>query len=1340
MQKWVIPVAAIAGCLLLFSLVGRIISLSRRKKRNATRGAPTSSGPDDYDEVGGFLTKNISNNNRTSTDNPKGSFGGGPNNLGFSSLHQFEYGDHRGGNDPPPGYKEPCEAELGYDDEELRGVSRAARQPTYRRGWDWMKKSFTNKEAFGSHNTRGPPMKRSVLSFVNLSPFSDRGAAGAATRGTHPDMNGGASHLWSPIAAELQVNTPPNSGWRDASARPFTSTDRGSPSRYNVPRRPVNASSYMPVSNLEADGRPSIAAVLAADNSNNRLNSDRPAVPDEQTSGGAAAVSRSPTARSRPETGVAAWTAAIRKISSSAYSYKREHERVPSSDDERDGDEDENDRDMHRAPSARQTSYNYRSVSQTLDADTSGPIQRSTSNAGGMNRASNLSRKSTVALQRAPTAVQQPQGLDRSLPPTPVGDADVADSNVPSIPALQRKRTIKLPEDDGAARPSRAASRISRSPSKYPGVESGEGVDLSRAPTGRSEVKSIMSVDTETRELLMHLDSPDVAGTVADTPQAGSVIDFDAASSRTPSSRSPSRLQRQGTIRSYLSSGGENNGKREQRLRRAETVVQNAVKRAATSAQRSEDGEDRQHQRLRRAATSASTSSANSGARLEQEEASEPARPSTLEASSSERQSSLTVPRRNSIYNIARKSLHTQTPEVPQFNALLSPDAATPEVSSDERSVQTATPSAMPSRSALDRTYTASSGRSEASSSAEDGPPSLVHGSSTSESEDETPDVASSDDHGDVTVGADTALALLHRDSKTVHSSKSKDKGLSTVQPTYAMTGMETPQYLDTLDAYRVEVDSPPGGEDVFAAMGRLGSHNLDFTLKSPLMEDGGQDRPEMPGKNTSVGSQINDAQGDLTASKSVLKRSSPTRKSALSRSPTRKVVPDIGVQEATPTESELAAFEAEAEHYAYTQPSQTVNNGSEKPQGVELFDPPVRSGWQSDTGSSAESTGYDTPSKKRSWKNQNGRWVAAEEDTTNDGQTREMTASPSRAMSPPPLPSPPKAAALNASPVTPRRTRHQRQDTSETIGDDSITSSRRRQRTETPEARLKATTSPASPSPFGKHAELFFSPPIGSGSSPASTPRRQGVAAAGGVGGGKYRSPRNVIPATGSPLRAPTTRTSNILQADRVRGHSGSESDSTLSAAGHQQAGSETPAGTSALNSLAFTSPFAAGLDTPLSVVGSPPRRGSALRSDISSSSDSTYQHSVINGSNSNGDLVRHNTALNAGSPRRPRRGTVSSNADSSSTEYEATDAPTISSLHGDGEDHNDDEYDRDASMHRRQRLNKKSTKSNATLSSVFTTASEQQAALDDAEQRGRAGLDSEIEKMLHRRGPTAP
>lgn len=146
MKQWVIPVAAIGACLLVFSIIGRIISLSRRNKKRRTergsRGLPTSSGGsgDDYDEGGGFLTRNVSPAGRPSQDLCKERFSGDFNNTrNLNTLHQFESGNR----DLPPVYKEPCEAELGYDDHELRGVTRAGSQPTYKAGWRWMKKTFT---------------------------------------------------------------------------------------------------------------------------------------------------------------------------------------------------------------------------------------------------------------------------------------------------------------------------------------------------------------------------------------------------------------------------------------------------------------------------------------------------------------------------------------------------------------------------------------------------------------------------------------------------------------------------------------------------------------------------------------------------------------------------------------------------------------------------------------------------------------------------------------------------------------------------------------------------------------------------------------------------------------------------------------------------------------------------------------------------------------------------------------------------------------------------------------------------------------------------------------------
>lgn len=1151
-------------------------------------------------------------------------------------------------------------------------------------------------------------MKRSVLSFVNLSPFSDRGARAdaGARQGHYARANGEADQFWSPIAAALSpqsahvdVASPSGSGWRDASSRPFTSTDRASAERFNVPRRPVNRA-YMPISSAEADGRPSIAAVLATDASNNPLAGDTTQPPKSSAMDAThvAGPSRSPTTRSKPETagGVAAWRDAIRKISGGGYSYKREHEQIPSSDLE-DGEESGAD---DAAPTARQTSYNFRSVSQEYDPDTSGPVQRSTSHStAALRRGTTLARKSTVATRSAAEVVnaEQPYG---NQPPVSLDEPI-------STAALQRKRTIKLPDED--AGPSRAASRISRSPSKYPG-RGVNGVDDASPPAGHSDAKSIMTVDTETQAVLEHLHSPEHF--TSDTPENGSVINFEgAAASRTPSSRSPSRLQRQGTVRSYMSSGGEHTGKRDQRLRRAETVVQNAVKRAATSAKKSEE-QDADKQRLRRAATAASSESADRKpidhqSRTHHRQESASSKRQDLNGSPSRQGGSLNVPS-TSMYKLARQSLQTQTPEVPQFREMLSPGADTPQVSSDEQSSI---------RPIVGRKHTAASSRSGNSSSGEDGPPSLIHGGTSSEEEDDATELSSTDGHADLATSSPGKLAGSRREQSVKMPSYLSHK---------EVLGSGTPQYLDTLETYRVQTGSPAQGDDVFAAMGRLGSHNLDFSLKSPLAEDQGTTIGHS-GNSKSVGSQINAALDELTTSKSQSKiqRSSPTRKGP-SRSLSRKQLPEIGVQEATPTESERAAFE-EAEQYAFTQPTQQV--GEERGQGVELFDPPVIRQQESESQSS-DDAGYDTPTKKRAWKQQNGRWVAAERafDHKSSDQSTRMPTSPEQGMSPPPLPSPPKAASLNplrdGSASTPRRERRQRQGTSDT-GDESTTPSRRRQRTETPEARLKASTSPASPSPFGRHPELFFSPPLGGADSPATTPRRHN----GGAPVGKYRSPRNVVPATGSPLRAPTTRTSNILQADRVRPRQ-QRQDSDLTSGTEDEArglGNETPAGTSALNSLAFNSPFAAGTDTPLSIVGSPMDRPLAPRSEISSSSDTTYQHSDVGGS----ELLRRNTALNAGATRL-RRGTVSSRAESSASEYEATDAPTVSSHHSWEEEEDEGEAER-------RRLSKKNTKSNATLSSCFTTVSESQAALSEAEHKGRVGLDSEIEKMLERRGATS-
>ncbi|CAO1616825.1 unnamed protein product [Sympodiomycopsis kandeliae] len=1315
MKGWVIPVAAIVGCLLFFSLIGRLISLSRRKKRHQnahSNGGKGGDPRDDYGEDGGFLTKNISSNQRHSAEGPSEKYGGrrsNTNNINHSSLHQFDYG----GGAPPPEYKEPHEAELGYDDDELRGRN-PGRKPTYMKGWTWMKKTFTNDEAFGSRTNQGPPMKRSVLSFVNLSPFSDRGARADKAAGLtrYDPANGGASHFWSPIASptsqgdsEIQVTSPADSGWRDASSRPFTSTDRASAGRFQVPRRPVNRS-YMPVSNMESDGRPSIAAVLAADSSNNRLAADRPGEPSNSDPAALSKgfpPSRSPTGRSKPETGggIAAWRDAMRKISAGGYSYKREHERVPSTDPDDDGSGAEEDGPI--SPSARQTSYSYRSVSQEYDPQASGPIQRSTSRSNGVPGA-NLSRKSTVA----------PRGTIRAINADIVPESSAAPDSQPSS-GLQRTRTIKLPDED--ARPSRAASKISRSPSKYPGRGEDEQA-YSGSPSRQDDNKSILSVGTETRAVLRHLDLG-----VNDSPESGSVINFDGEVVSTgPSSRSASRLalQRQGTMKSFLSSGGENTGKREQRLRRAETVVQNAVKRAATSAKKSASVEETEEkQKLRRAATTASASSNSSrpieppSTTSEAEHRSGPRLPSSHSGVPTQRDSSLAVPNSN-IYRMARKSLVTETPDVPQFRERLSPGAETPLPSSSEGE-QSPLRNATASPAKLERGYTSSSGRSYYSSG-EDGPPSLVHGSTTSEDdEEEIPELGTMDGHGDTTIGA---VGPSSEEKSVLRSDTVSKKSSLTPASASQFAGLETPQYLDTLETYRVEVDSP-GREDVFAAMGRLGAHEVDFSLKSPLAGQYDDDTARLKEQGKSVGSQINDALNELTGSKSQssLKRSSPTRK-GVSRSGTRKAIPDIGVQEATPTtEDERAAFEDEQAQYAYMQPTQRTDG--ERTQGVELFDPPV--GWKPDPDQQSQDANNQTPSKRRSWKQQNGRWTAAEDDSDQAESTSSMA---ERAVSPPPLPSPPKTISLSPTkdslPNTPRSARRHRQNTSE-AGYDSPSPSRRAQRTQTPEARLKATTSPASPSPFGRHADLFFSPPMKSGELPNSgSPGRSRPA-----GAGKYRSPRSNMPSAGSPLRAPTTRTRDILQADRVRPKHHRELSALSGSSENEMGGNETPAGTSALNSLAFSSPFAAGLDTPMSGILSPPHGAPrAPASEISSASDTTYQPSDLGGS----DLLRRNTAMNAG--QRGRRGTVSSKAESmTSTEYSATDAPTVSSLSID--DKGSEQGDAYV-----PRMKKQSTKSNATLSSTYTTDSEHRVALSEAEQKGRRGLDEEIEKMLQRQG----
>ncbi|CAO1613811.1 unnamed protein product [Parajaminaea phylloscopi] len=1116
------PVVGIAGALLILSIAARFYSLwSRRNRRKRKRNLI---GPEEFDDdhddkygAGSLLNSTVQPHDFQRSDGTDFSANVEGRRAGPSPSGQSPFKGGRGGSGGN------SSVEKGYNEDELLGNIPGARTPApHTKAWAWMKSTFTNEAAFGDKYTRGPPIKRSVLSFVNLSPF-----AGGRV-GRDEEARDGPAPLWGSTAA----------GWRDVSAVVVANSPPPptppSKSPYQVPRRPVGTFVYSPLVNSSDGLEPrSIDAVLAE----NRPPSDQQQVSSSKDHD--AAPSRLPS-----------WRDALRRLSGqhsprAADGQDQEHIKEGSG-----SDIDENEEANTSATGFRVPSFGnaYRRVSRGNDQGDTQPLRRA----------------QTRVHRPAPAATGKTLNKHASM--MALGQR-VQASN------LKRQATVRIVEQprrgDGDS-----GARISRSPSKYP----------------PSDTTSIYTVDSETRAVLQHLSA---STPIVGTPDGDSIIHFDQVDA-TPNLANMQQLQRQGTVTSSSSAGPGSSQHR--RLQRAETVVQNAVQRVAAQ-------KHAQAANLRRAATTASSdrqghSDSNGGEDHTASSSGATSRsPSTTSRASRLRPS-------QSMYNTARRTLMTETPEVPQLKSVLS-DSDGPTFASGNASEKEA--------DTVD---------SKSEYSSDDGPPSLVHGSaSSSDAEDEIPESLVQFDH----------MQPSPKQGKGIPATGTSDKGAEQ----FGSGG-----YADNVAVYRAALDD--------AYTSSLASVARPGEMRSPPKGDAAA-QPASPTRTPK-------GRSELKPKKSILKNGTPK-------------------QDASPVRS---AASVQNNDFVSSEVMQS-------PPGVELFDPPV-GGWRGqpgDAGRDQDDVDPQTPTKKRSWKQRDGRWIASEDHDFTSPTSSPLRRTPQssvRTTSPPPLPSPAAKAV-----TTPRRGA-----ATSSIGDRSL------------EARLMSSMSPSDSSamsPFGKHAELFFSPPLGASADSTVTAHQ-----------GRRKSPQRA-----SPTRVATTRTRDILAADTVRprlpGHRGSasESDSILSPAASSYVAA-TPTAADALMSLAF-SPTA-------SDAGAAQRR---LPQQNDTDSEYEYQSSS---SRTTSPQRRH--ALNRARPSPRSQRTMDAHSAISTDLHYRGDQSSIST-----------------SAHSIER-SRKMTKSSMTLASQYSavaesTYSSNQEALTEAEERGRVGLDDALSAAWKTRAGSA-
>ncbi|PWN27645.1 hypothetical protein BDZ90DRAFT_260132 [Jaminaea rosea] len=167
----VIPIACAAGFLLALSIAARMYSImwrkhKRRKEAAAALARKLDHEGGDPDDSTAELAPNMDISGARFHNGATGSPArGGVGGQGGGTPSRFGFGS---GRDNRRGDSGQQEAETGYNDAELLGVPSTQPQGAAK-AWSWMKNTFTNQEALGEQNTRGPPAKKSILSFVNLA-------------------------------------------------------------------------------------------------------------------------------------------------------------------------------------------------------------------------------------------------------------------------------------------------------------------------------------------------------------------------------------------------------------------------------------------------------------------------------------------------------------------------------------------------------------------------------------------------------------------------------------------------------------------------------------------------------------------------------------------------------------------------------------------------------------------------------------------------------------------------------------------------------------------------------------------------------------------------------------------------------------------------------------------------------------------------------------------------------------------------------------------------------------------------------------------------------------------
>lgn len=758
------PVIGILGALLLLSIIARFYSLCTRRSMRKER--KNLLGDDEFDdpEPPDSLTKVPIQSTLRGASTDGRNFHHADNFLPHSNCGH--------------GASDSSHVEMGYKEEELLGNVPSSRANTlHTKAWTWMKNKFNDEAAFGKKYSRGPRIKRSVLSFVNVSPLS-KTSSRILPKAGDVEARQGAAYLWG---------TPP-AGWYDTSAVHSSSSPPPptppSKSPYQVSRRPV---AYSPLKALgRTDESYSIDAVLARD----RAGTD-------QTQSGLSRELTQSTSR------LPGWRETIRQISHGIQYHKTstsDDQGAIDQADETSADEDNGEGAVNRSATGFRIPSSgdvYRRVSCSKDVPPVYPVRRSTTRD---HRPKDTGPGKTLSKHTSMMALE-------------TGNQNAG---------LQRKTTVKVVEQP-RRNTEASANILSRSPSKYP----------------KSDELSVYTVDSETKAVLQHLDA---ATPSLETPESEGIIKFDQPTA-TPQVDSGQRLQRQNTVTSVSSTGQE--GRRE-RLKRAETIIQNAAQRVAAH-----DGLD--FGSLRRAVTTASATRASQDLHVKRTvpSASGSARDSR---SSSTTSSASRLRASQSMYNTARRTLITETPEVPQLHSVLSDHGSAKFPYSRAE---------MLNRNVSQR----SSAKSEYS--LDESPPSLVHGSaSSSDAEDEAPEPSSTLplDMMDTTLTAKDGKSP-RKDAKALE----RDIGIS---------------QTNSVSIYRSTVDADPVPRDAMPCLAKLNGHALKLDLQSPTI-------PESASARSSP-----NRRSELQPKKSILKNGGAQSVSDGAQSSTREQKADIAEDE----------------------------------------------------------------------------------------------------------------------------------------------------------------------------------------------------------------------------------------------------------------------------------------------------------------------------------------------------------------------------------------------------------------------------------------------------------